>query len=205
MLETLLTLPLYIVILAGLFWLGEVSLARITFVEAENFSLWVKGNRHKSGIPSLERFFWPFDTNGDITIKAEVKSDNFRTPENSANGWGQINTGYLIGSTQRSKWSWGAADFHRVFYSEISTGETPGEQSEESAAKGGNVMLLSRRTGNGSRSGGGSYEGTDRNRSGSSLFMTIAGSDWSCITVADYGANAISEYTRNGNCVNWSD
>ena len=66
-------------------------------------------------------------------------------------------------------------------------------------------MLLSRHTGSGSRNGGGSYEGTDEDQSGSDTFITIAGSDWNDITVGDFSANAISRYTRNGSYVGWSN
>ena len=199
MMETLLTLPFYIVLLAGLFWLGEVSLARLTFVEAENFTLWANGNRHDSAPLALQRFFWSFDPDGDVTIKAGIKSDNFGTPDNSANGWGEINQGNLVGQTKRSNWSWGAADFHRVLYPEISSGETAGKDFEESAARGGNVKILSRSNG-GARSGTGSYA----NSVGwNNIYL---GSWQGIVSPASAGvAHAISAYTRNSNYVNWSN
>lgn len=198
MMETLLTLPFYVVLLAGLFWLGEVSLARLTFVEAENITLWAKGNRHESDTIVGSYMWWFLDPRGELTIKAGIKSDNFGAPADSANNWGEINQGNLVGNTKRSNWSWGAADYHRVLYPEISSGETAGKDFEESAAKGGNVKILSRSS-EGGRSGSSSYVG-------SANWNNIYLGSWNAIAspVSAGDAHAIDSYTRNRSYEGWS-
>ena len=59
MMETILTLPIYLIMLAGLFWLGELCLARMAFSQGENLRLWENGLRHPFS-PVAERDLFYF-------------------------------------------------------------------------------------------------------------------------------------------------
>ena len=196
MMETLITLPVYLLILAGLFWLGEGSLVRLTLIDGENYTLWAKGNRHESDDVSRSQLFWFLDPDGDITAQAAVKSENFSMSK-AAFGWGEINTGSLTGKIKRSNWSWGVSDSIKDLQPEPA--ETPGKSYSDSSAQGGNVMILSRRDDD-TRTGDGSYNGKV-------LWYDIALGSWgSFIRPTSSGnAAAISEYKRNESYEDWSD
>ncbi|MFA4943445.1 MAG: TadE/TadG family type IV pilus assembly protein [Lentisphaeria bacterium] len=49
LLETVIAIPLFIVLIGGTFWLGELILAKQKLVGADRFAAWRAGNRHASG------------------------------------------------------------------------------------------------------------------------------------------------------------
>ena len=199
MMETLLSLPIYIVMLAGLFWLGESAMARVSLIDGERYILWTSGNRHNSNNNVIRHIFYFLDATGDITLRASIDNSNNFPNTSSAYNWGNITQGQLTGNTKRSQWSWGAAESIRSMHSELSLSETPGQNEEDLIAKGGNVMIFSRRAGNARRNGDTSYNS-------SVDYMTIAGSTWGTIIQPSVGGvSAISAYARNANFVNWSN
>lgn len=49
LMETLLVLPLFMVVLGGMFWIGDIKLARQKLMMADRYAAWNAGNRHRSG------------------------------------------------------------------------------------------------------------------------------------------------------------
>ena len=147
MMETLLSLPVYIVMLAGLFWLGESAMTRISLIDGERYLLWTSGNRHNSNNAVIKHIFYFLDETGKITLKASTSSNSNFPTTSSASDWGNITQGQLSGTTKRSEWSWGVAESIRQLNSELSLSETPGKNTENVQGRGGNVMIFSRRAG----------------------------------------------------------
>ena len=50
--ETVLVIPLYLVILSGIFWVGDLSLLRSKSTFFDRFSAWSSGNRHEESSSS---------------------------------------------------------------------------------------------------------------------------------------------------------
>lgn len=46
LMETIMVIPLFVVLIGGIFWLGELILAKHKLVNADRFSAWTAGNRH---------------------------------------------------------------------------------------------------------------------------------------------------------------
>ena len=107
MMETILSLPIYIILLACVFYLGELCLSRLTLTHGERLRLWESGLRHTGISVAVNDIFYfalPGDTFIGITALSPV-TDFRATP--SSNGWGEIRTGRASVNTQRSLWSWG--------------------------------------------------------------------------------------------------
>ena len=109
--ETILSLPIYIVMLAGLFWLGEIAMTRIALVNGENFALWEESNRHAAkSIPDFFSFLSSeFSSNGEVVTKSGRQVNHF-VPSSAAYSWGKVTQGFSNVSTTRSEWSKAAAD-----------------------------------------------------------------------------------------------
>ena len=110
MMETLLTAPLYLITLAGLFWLGELCMARLAFTQGESLRLWENGLRHPF-TPVAERRLFPFlpDRNraGEVVTGSGLFSFT-RTSPPQTGGWGIGISGGSSMATRRSDWSVGA-------------------------------------------------------------------------------------------------
>ncbi len=48
LMETLLVMPLYLVVLGGMFWIGDIKLARQKLMIADRYAAWNAGNRHRN-------------------------------------------------------------------------------------------------------------------------------------------------------------
>ena len=194
MMETLLALPICFVLLAGLFWLGEVCMVRLALIGEENVTLWAKGNRHEADSFPYSYYFWFVDPQGKTTVTSKVSQDNF-SASSAANGWGEITQGNLKGEVKRSEISFSMADTSRALFD--FGDETPGSTSAAVTAKGGNVKILSRAAS--ARQGSASYNG-------SSNWRNIAVGGWaSFITPSSPGsAIAIVTYNRDSNYNTWS-
>ncbi len=46
LMETVLAIPLFLVLIGGIFWLGELMLAKHQLTAADRFAAWNAGNRH---------------------------------------------------------------------------------------------------------------------------------------------------------------
>lgn len=117
MMETLLTLPLYLILLACLFWLGEVCLAKVTLVQSANLRLWEGSTQHTIGqIPEVLLFhFLPEIAGADVVtgrsgfaFAVRVNSSNDGT---ATAGWGRRRAGNGSVTLRRSAWSWSVNSF----------------------------------------------------------------------------------------------
>ena len=52
--ETVIAIPLFLVLIGGLFWLGELTLARHRLTASDRFAAWNIGNRHLEGAGSIQ-------------------------------------------------------------------------------------------------------------------------------------------------------
>ncbi len=50
LMETLIVIPLYLVLIGAILWLADLQTTRIRLVEADRYAAWSRGNRHRSGI-----------------------------------------------------------------------------------------------------------------------------------------------------------
>ena len=50
LMETLIVIPLYLVVIGAILWLADLQTTRIRLVEADRYAAWSRGNRHRSGI-----------------------------------------------------------------------------------------------------------------------------------------------------------
>ena len=134
MMETILSLPIYIILLACVFYLGELCLSRLTLTHGERLRLWESGLRH-SPTPVADRDIFYFSNLGNTFINTSSFSTvNSFSSTSSSNGWGQIRTGKASLQTQRSLWSWGA---------NVSAENTTSYGSSTTPAR--NTMLMSSR------------------------------------------------------------
>lgn len=119
MMETILSLPIYIIMLAGLFWLGELAMTRIALANGENFALWEESNRHTAkSIPDFFSFMSSMNSSeAEVVTKVSEQSDNFSRADGVTPPWGKIITGYSVVSTRRSEWSTGADQSARAMSS----------------------------------------------------------------------------------------
>ena len=108
MMESILTLPIYIILLACVFYLGELCLSRLSLTHGERLRLWESGLRHTDNSVAVnDIFYFSLPGNTFIGITALSPVTNFRS-EPSSNGWGEIRTGKASINTRRSLWSWEA-------------------------------------------------------------------------------------------------
>lgn len=128
MMETLLSLPLYLVMLGGLFWLGERCLTRLTLTHGERLRLWEKGNWNSSYEQPAENIFHflspgtgsrPGTVTGysgfNFEITQQTTCEAYKTDDNSEEekkyGWGSQVSGHAEITIRRSLWSWGLDHF----------------------------------------------------------------------------------------------
>ena len=74
MMETILSLPIYFVLLAGVFWLGDFCIARLTLNHGQKVRLWESGNRHSSAIVNGNDIFYFMD-NAVNAVQNDVLAD----------------------------------------------------------------------------------------------------------------------------------
>jgi hypothetical protein len=73
LMETIMVLPLYVVMIGGIFWVGELCLAKNKLVMADRYAAWNAGNRHrvsKGGIQSeIQNTYFRKDEVGEQPIQ----------------------------------------------------------------------------------------------------------------------------------------
>ena len=105
--ETLLMLPVYLIMLSGIFWLGELCLARLAFTEGENIRLWEAGLRHSfTSVPERTLFSFLPSTSSNQMITGSSSFNFTRTSPAQTGGWGVGIAGSASILTRRSDWSW---------------------------------------------------------------------------------------------------
>lgn len=111
MMETILMLPVYLIIFGGLFWLGDLCLARLAFTEGETLRMWEEGLRHPF-TPVPERTIFSFlPAIGPGQVLTGTGSFTFtRTTPPQTGGWGVGIAGNSSMLTRNSDWSWGATE-----------------------------------------------------------------------------------------------
>ena len=154
LLETLLTLPVYLVMLAGLFWLGELCMARLTLTHAERLRLWEKGNwNDHSEIKEADIFHFLSRGTGNPPALVTGESDFSDTfaGTSAANDWGNLVSGRAKElKTRRSEWSWGITEFMRknLWRDLPGSSEVPGKNPSPMYVRGvdatGNLVMLFR-------------------------------------------------------------
>lgn len=132
LMETLLVLPVYLIALSGVFWIGELALARLTLVQAEQTKIWERSYRaaftkmadfiraESSSNVNQDRdaFFWfhPQNTGGtgafsDVNGFITAVTENLSVDSSQANSWGRVTTGNVTARMGRSVWSWAISSF----------------------------------------------------------------------------------------------
>ena len=108
MMETIITLPLYIILLACVFWLGETCMIRLTLTNGENVQLWERSSQHAIALLNERHIFWNFSPVNNADIVSGAGGMTF-VPTNDANvGWGQVRSVRSSLNTRRSNWSYDA-------------------------------------------------------------------------------------------------
>ncbi len=54
LMETVIAIPLFLVLIGGMFWLGELMLAKHKLVASDRFAAWNAGNRHGNGTGGID-------------------------------------------------------------------------------------------------------------------------------------------------------
>lgn len=88
LMETVLVIPLYLLVLSGIFWVGDLALLRSKSTFFDRFAAWCSGNRH--------------DGNSSSGIKGELK-DNFL--ETSKVGDQEVDNVQLRSKSSGKAWS----------------------------------------------------------------------------------------------------
>lgn len=107
LMETVLVIPLYLVLLSGIFWVGDVALLRSKSTFFDRFAAWSGGNRHDSGSSSsiksaLESGFLQKERVGDQHV------DSVRTASGvSGKDWSFLAGGTVEVSIEPPVWTQG--------------------------------------------------------------------------------------------------
>lgn len=106
LMETVLVIPLYLVVLSGIFWVGDLALLRSKSTFFDRFAAWSSGNRFanasQSGIQSnLEQNFLQASQVGD------QKVDRVNTATRSSSVWSAIAGGAATVSVEPPVWTQG--------------------------------------------------------------------------------------------------
>lgn len=114
LMETLLTLPVYVVTLVGIFWMGEIALARLALTSGERLSLWEHSNRHLNSILASQDVFYflPQQTTRrpELITGSSANTNSFPSTLTARN-WGKQVRGRMDLYTRRSAWSWESTNF----------------------------------------------------------------------------------------------
>ena len=228
MMETVFTLPIYIVMLACLFWLGEICLGKLTLTHGERLRLWESGTRHISaanfinfsGSDGIFHSFPNSTTARDAMVTGISLSEQTFSSTETANNWGQISTGHMQVSVRRSMWSWGISDsFRRNLWNDEREyafdidGRNAWRMLARSRYNGTSQVpldssILSRRSYSWSASDT-YHRKEDNSYNNSSGWARIANSNWGTIISPDAittttPINAIDSYFRNNSFEGWS-
>ena len=201
MMETVLSLPIYFVLLAGVFWLGDFCIARLALNHGEKVRLWESGNRHSSAMVNGNDIFYFMD-NAANAVQNDVLADfrGFSTISSfpvqaNANRWGQVRAGQANLNVKRSAWSWGVNEGARNIMA-VDNSITPGGSFEAMLST--PVQLYSRTS---STARTGIYTG---NFNDTTQWLTIYGENWPDIAPGGGSAESLRSYTRNVDYLRWS-
>lgn len=206
--ETLLSLPIYFIILAGTFWLGEICISRLTLNHGEKIRLWESGNRHSTtGIADNDIFYFLNTDNSsdDMDVMQSYHRNfsgisNFPATSNN-NRWGQIRTGQATLNIKRSIWSWGTTEAS-INVNKSGYNSTIQQQSYTpilSRDDASSVQLYSR-TNDNSR-----VAIYNNNFNDNRQWLRIYQEQWPSITPGGGSANVLSQYNRNRDYLDWSE
>jgi len=106
LMETALVIPLYLLVLSGIFWVGDLALLRSKSTFFDRFAAWSAGNRHAEGAQSairgnLEQNFLQQSRVGD------QKVDDVRTAHTPSSVWSAIAGGTTTVSVKPPVWTEG--------------------------------------------------------------------------------------------------
>lgn len=74
MMETLIVIPLYLVLIGGTMWIGDLLLARQRLLGADRYAAWNNGNRHRTIAPvkrEIKEYFFPRSQTKDVRGRYE--------------------------------------------------------------------------------------------------------------------------------------
>ena len=122
LLETLIVLPVYMVLIGGIMWIGDLSLAKQQCIIADRYGAWNLGNMHRGSYSRLgkdlqERFF---------PTKAHPHQTSTLSPSGPANKNRWWNAAYARARLQMSMPVWTRGWLSTA--SEVHLGETVEEQ-----------------------------------------------------------------------------
>ena len=216
LLETILTLPVYLVILASLFWLGELCLTRLTLTHGERLRLWEVGNWNVHSGRKLKEVFGFLDQGTSnrsavVTGVSDFTEDFSSHKTKSAYNWGQVIEGHAEVRVRRSEWSWGIAELAvNHLWSSNGNQEIQGASAFSINARTNNsgeelTSLGLFRTGEGAREGGSLYVNS---RNWNNMYLGT----WEEFVIpperAAYDgrrAQDVTAYNRHASYVRWSN
>jgi len=71
LMETVIVIPLFIVLIGGTFWLGDLILAKQKLVVADRYAAWNAGNRHRGGTGGIQGKIKDNLFKGNISLSLE--------------------------------------------------------------------------------------------------------------------------------------
>lgn len=166
LLETVLTMPFYMLMTACLFWVADLCLTHTVLVSGEHLRIWERGTRHLNGTVT------PGDEVFSFLAKGTSERHEFQTGQSDfmdssisveqAGSWGKKTTGHATVKVRRSGWSWFTEDWivHTLFgptfgrSAEVETGGAEAVEMTARRSRGGDVLdgyLLSRNADTGER------------------------------------------------------
>ena len=208
MMETMFALPVYFIMLALLFWLGDMCMTRLALSNSERLRLWESGNWNNSGTTNIGNVFYFLVSGTTPDRMATSFSDfnsTFATVTTTGLGWGRIQSGRASVNTRASLWSWGISQVMMNSFP-AGTGAPAANSAQPVRGRINNAgtpldsAAMFRNTSNGGRGGRTSY-------SGSAKWNEIYLEKWGSVIVppsAGSGAKALAPYTRNSYYVSWS-
>ena len=102
--ETVLVIPLYLVLLSGIFWLGDLSLLRAKSTFFDRLAAWSSGNRHEKGSGVQAEQLQQDFLNPDQVGKQEVTS--VRTDSaSSGEAWSRIVSATVEAALEPPLWT----------------------------------------------------------------------------------------------------
>lgn len=136
MMETLLSLPVYMLLLACLFWLGELCLVKLALTSGENLRLWENGIRYPITFVAEEDIFYFSPSISDAEVVTGRGGFNFIPADASSLDWGTRTSGRAQINTKRSSWSWGINNFISNFTNSGNNYIAPGAEEQLMISRG---------------------------------------------------------------------
>lgn len=130
LLETLLVLPLYMVLLGGIFWLADLAIARHRLLVADRYAAWTLADRHAAPAPDAADVKTALQTADDV-YREQVLADQVLSVDPAGSAWhAPAADGWCLrhacarSDNRLPEWAAGWYHAQRIFWSE-ELGEDP--------------------------------------------------------------------------------